>query len=213
MVQLLWALGLLLALGYGFLCLDGPVTVHRSAMKTGSTLSLAAISFLEGNDNMLTLALLLGASGDFFLSLTHEQGFLPGLASFFLGHVVYSSMLMSISSGPSGAMWLVFVALVAVSIGLLSAMWPVLGDLRIPVIAYVGVSTTLGVLALGVSSTMVMMGLLMFIISDVILAFWLFLLPEGHKLRPLFSASVWTLYWSGQATILAGFLELQNVSR
>lgn len=211
MTLLIWIIGAVLATVYGTILRDASVSPLRSGVKTGATLALLALALLGGGPWVLALALALGATGDYFLSRPHDQGFLPGLISFALGHGAYVALLLPVSDGPMGMGWVVFAGLVCISVMLSMHLWPVLGPLRLPVMGYVLLSLTLGALALGVPSWTICTGVLLFITSDVLLAIWLFLLPPDHTIRAPVSAAVWAFYWVGQALILVGFLALAGV--
>jgi len=86
------------------------------------------------------LALLLCVAGDLLLML--RRGFLPGLASFLLGHLAYVlafSALLLPRSWP--AIW----AAPPLAASIAVALWlsPHLGRLRVPVVAYIAVITVM----------------------------------------------------------------------
>ena len=92
--------------------------------------------------------LVLGAIGD--VALLSEHGFLAGLGAFLLGHLAYVVAVGSYlppSAWPHAAGVYALVPLV-VGLGVLAWLWPKLGSLRIPVIAYVAVITTMVIGAL-----------------------------------------------------------------
>ena len=83
--------------------------------------------------------LVLGAIGD--VALLSAHGFLAGLGSFLLGHLAYAVAVGSYlpprtwphEAGAYGVIPIV------VGLGVLAWLWPKLGSLRVPVIAYVAV--------------------------------------------------------------------------
>jgi len=191
-----------LALAYGAVWTLRPVSWARSAIKTGSTVLLALAAAWHGLP-ILAMALGLGAVGDFFLSRDPKSGFLPGLAAFALGHAIYIAVLWPLAGSVPVVPVLV---LASVSAVLLVRLWPVLGDLRLPVAIYAGLSVALGALALALPDAAVWItaGALAFIASDIVLAIELFLLPPESRWKPLFARGLWALYWLGQAAILWG---------
>ena len=83
--------------------------------------------------------LVLGAIGD--VALLSEHGFLAGLGAFLLGHLAYVVAVGSYlppSAWPHAAGVYALIPIV-VGLGVLAWLWPKLGSLRIPVIAYVAV--------------------------------------------------------------------------
>ena len=94
--------------------------------------------------------LVLGAIGDACLLSAGKRWFLAGLVAFLLGHLAYVAGIAMIE--PAGrwcgdAGWL---AVVPVGAGLaaLAALWPRLGSLRLPVIAYVATISMMVVAAI-----------------------------------------------------------------
>lgn len=78
--------------------------------------------------------------------------------------------------------------------------------LRWSVRGYVGVITAMGIVALGQSAPHILAGAGLFILSDVLLALALFVVPE-HSWRWIFAIPLWAAYWPGQFLILQGALE------
>ncbi|MBF9059400.1 lysoplasmalogenase [Rhodobacterales bacterium HKCCSP123] len=193
-----------LALAYGAVWTLRPVSPARSVIKTGSTALLALAGLWAGVPG-IALALALGAIGDWFLSRPREVGFLPGLGSFALGHGVYLRVLWPLA-GPPGL--LASLVLSGVALALISALWSRLGALRGPVAAYAALSVALGLVALGMPAGLLPLGLLAFILSDIVLAVALFLLPPSHPAQPVLSRLLWVLYWGGQAAILLGAIRV-----
>ena len=204
MIRALLVPAALLALSYGAVWTLRPVSWTRSAIKTGATALLALAALWAGLPG-LALALALGAVGDWFLSRPHATGFLPGLVAFALGHVVYLGVLWPLA-GPPGLV--PSAILFAVALALMLSLWPRLGPLRLPVTAYAALSVALGLVALGLPVGALALGLLAFILSDIVLAVALFLLPEGHRAQPVLSRFLWALYWGGQAAILIGAIDV-----
>ena len=92
--------------------------------------------------------LVLGAIGD--VALLSEHGFLAGLGAFLLGHLAYVVAVGSYlppSAWPHAAGAYALVPIV-VGLGVLAWLWPKLGSLRIPVIAYVAVILAMVIAAL-----------------------------------------------------------------
>jgi uncharacterized membrane protein YhhN len=97
--------------------------------------------------------LVLGAIGD--VALLSPHGFLAGLGAFLLGHLAYA---VAVGTYLSPRTWLhaaggYAIVPVVVGLGVLAWLWPKLGSLRIPVIAYVAVILTMVVSAIAFMRT------------------------------------------------------------
>ncbi len=145
-------------------------------------------------------ALVFSLLGDVFLMLPSDQ-FVPGLASFLLGHIAYVVGL-NINGGSLGALALaaVAVAIVDVFVGrpILWAVWR--GDdpsLRAPVWAYLFVINAMVVSALATGRPLAIGGAALFFASDATIA-W------NRFLRPLRWAPVFIMvtYHLGQAGLV-----------
>lgn len=141
------------------------------------------------------VALLLCFAGDLLLML--RRGFLPGLASFLLGHVAYVlafSALLLPRSWP--AVWAVPPLLVSA----VAAAWlsPHLGRLRVPVLAYITVITVMvwgaaAVTAAGRGPWFLAVGAVLFYLSDLAVA-------RDRLVVKRFASRAWGLpaYYLGQ---------------
>ena len=94
------------------------------------------------------VGLILGALGD--VALLSEHGFLAGLGSFLLGHLAY---VVAVGTTLPPHAWLGSAGLFALlpivaGLAALTYLWPKLGKLRIPVIAYVAVIIAMVVAAI-----------------------------------------------------------------
>ncbi len=215
MYLVLWGSAALLAVAYGFHYTFQPPSLWRSLVKTTATALLAVLSFAFSGPHFLTVALLFGACGDAFLSLKRSQGFLPGLIAFLLGHLCFVGLFLQSGAGMeiyADEVWriIVLALLIAVSVLLSIQLHPHLGAMRIPVYCYQFVILAMGfsVLLLPGSWPLCLgiIGALMFIASDSILSFELFIFSEGQSLKRLTSPLLWCLYWGGQTLITLAFL-------
>ncbi|HET9988364.1 MAG TPA: lysoplasmalogenase [Kofleriaceae bacterium] len=92
--------------------------------------------------------LVLGALGD--VALLSAHGFLAGLGSFLLGHLAYAvavGQYLPLRTWPHAAGPYAVIPIV-VGLGVLAWLWPKLGSLRLPVIAYVAVILAMVVAAI-----------------------------------------------------------------
>lgn len=145
--------------------------------------------------------LVLSLMGDLLLEIGPEQ-FLPGLFAFLLAHVAYAAAYLSVTRIPSILRGLPFL-LLAVGAGVF--LWPGLGGLAWPVMAYIAVICTMtwrSVAMLGARGLdprdqwAALAGALMFAASDLLLAIRLFVQPV-----PGSGYAVMLLYWAGQLCI------------
>jgi uncharacterized membrane protein YhhN len=109
----------------------------------------------------ILIGLVLGAIGD--LALLFERGFLPGLVAFLLGHLAYV-----VAFPPTAPLWIGPPALAGVVA--LAWLWPHLGKLRVPVIAYVGAIVAMVAGALATDNRILWVGALAFFASDLSVA-------------------------------------------
>jgi uncharacterized membrane protein YhhN len=133
--------------------------------------------------------LVLSAAGDAFLLSEARRAFLAGLSAFLLAHLAYAAAFAPVSR-PGMAMLAVVAAATA---GALAWLWPRLGSLRLPVIAYACAIGLMLWLASGVGRTGVRAGALLFWLSDLLVARRRFGPPS-----PLDRPAGWTLYFAGQ---------------
>ncbi len=100
----------------------------------------------------IVAGLALGVVGDIALLGDSKRAFLVGLTAFLLGHVAY---VVACAAVESPQYWLAdawFAAALPVAVGAIALvkLWPRLGSLRVPVIAYVIVIVTMVIGALAV---------------------------------------------------------------
>ncbi|NOY27896.1 MAG: lysoplasmalogenase [Oligoflexia bacterium] len=148
---------------------------------------------------LVALGLVLSGVGDLLLELHHGL-FLLGLLSFLLAHLAYSLAFLLRAPGIALRRGLV---MMAYGVAAFLVLRPGLGDMAIPVAAYVSVICTMGWRALAMfgqvpwaAASLAVGGALSFILSDTILATNRFVLP-------LVSAPwlVMATYWAGQIGI------------
>lgn len=205
-VALLLALaGAALALVYGAALVIADASLTRSLVKTLSVVCLALAGQVGGAPGLMTAGLALGALGDWFLSRPGQAAFLAGMGAFGLGHLAYAALFLSAGAGWPGFAACGLLALLALS----TEVWlqPGAGRLGWPVRAYVAIITLMGLTALGLPDAWLLkLGVLLFVLSDMLLAAGLFALPSAP--RPTLGRAVWAAYWGGQALILLGSLGL-----
>ncbi|MEM7302374.1 MAG: lysoplasmalogenase family protein [Pseudomonadota bacterium] len=174
-----------------------------------------------GGPFLLVGALACGAVGDVCLSRNGDGSFLAGLGAFLLGHLMYAALFLNIGLGVealTAEIWRILAALALVLTGVVvfRVSAPNLGTLKNPFALYVCVSVVVGVCALLLPTTwpliVALIGSLLFISSDVILAFELFVLKPNSPARAITSRGLWFLYWGGQMFIAVAVLKAGDVS-
>lgn len=115
-----------------------------------------------------------------------------------------------LSRPPAGAgavRRLIAIVVAAYTASMLIWLWPNLGDMRIPVLAYICVITGMGVMSLlaGFRSWVVPAGALLFMLSDSLIAVGKFKHPISYG-----DYLIWCTYYVGQVCITMGFLRYRE---
>jgi uncharacterized membrane protein YhhN len=181
----------------------------RSLIKT-SAVACLAIASLVGGPVLLTVALAFCALGDLCLSRDGDRAFMLGIAAFACGHLAYIALFLSapdgvLSQAVSGSRMVVTVGLIITGVLMARVLALRAGDLRIPVLLYIPIILGMGVAALTLPMPLVLLSATAFIVSDLILAAEVFLLPEGHKARRIAPYLIWLLYWGAQVGFFGAF--------
>jgi uncharacterized membrane protein YhhN len=165
----------------------------RAVGKIGASLAFVALAAglgVEGAFERGILAgLVLSLAGDALLLSARRPAFLAGLAAFLLAHLAYAAAFSGVSRPSPWAGLLVLVATAAA----LRWLWPTLGGMRVPVVAYCCAIAAMLWLALGVERAEVRAGALLFYLSDLTVARDRFVRPGmANRLVGL------PLYYAGQ---------------
>lgn len=191
---------------------DRQPSLRRSFVKTAATALLAMLAFIEGGPVLLVAALALSAAGDAFLAQDGERAFLAGLASFLAAHIAYVVLFLLAGSGLetlAASSWRVVLGALAIAaaIFLLRQLLPAVGrQMRLPVTLYTIAILAMLLAAATVAAPIIVMGALLFVISDTLLAIGRFLLAPQSPYRPRLGKAVWVSYYLAQVSILLGFL-------
>ncbi len=121
-------------------------------------------------DTWVLLALVLCLAGDVLLAL--PSGLAAGLGCFLVGHLAYAAAFSTLVPLPAWP-WPVAFAMAVPSTAAAVWLWPHLGRMRIPVLAYIAVITAMAWGALSVARRapwMVPTGALLFYLSDLAVA-------------------------------------------
>lgn len=208
--DVLSGLSILAAAVYGFALLTKPSSGPRTVIKAATVACIGGVSLVLGGPWMLTAALLLSAVGDAFLAGDAERWLPFGLGAFLLAHLFYVALFAMGGGGlsvlPHEPLRLIAAVLtVAAAALILNYLWRALGRMLVPVALYVVVITCMTVMAftLPASRSAAMIGAVLFMASDAILAVRLFRAGGPNMTADL---AVWWFYWAAQALIGRAFL-------
>jgi uncharacterized membrane protein YhhN len=154
----------------------------------------------------LLVALVFSAAGDILLEFNL---FIVGLAAFLLAQLTYASVFVRFWQGLQ-TRWPASLLLIGYIFGMAYLLVPTLGDLQIPVIAYLIAISFMGLLAIhsSVHFLWAVLGALVFISSDSLIAIDKFIRPI-----PLRSYWIMITYYAAQVMIIHGLLELRRPNR
>ena len=206
------------AIFYGFELSDREPALLKSAVKTASTTILMFGSIFLDVPILLTTALMVGAAGDFFISLKQERGFLQSLVAFAIVQILITILFLQYSAGFAilitdfyrlAGVILLCIAGVWVTL----KMWPHLEGFRWPVLSYTCTVVFMGAVALTLPATwpmyLAIMGAGLFVLSDALIGIGDFVLTSNHKLARRIGLTTWFSYYGAFALLLAAF-SLQN---
>ena len=178
---------------YPFVCLVKAVPIYSLAV-----LAFLNIAGLRGK--LIGLGLVFSGVGDIVLELEGASIFALGLGAFLVAHLFYiAAFTKGIQfKGPRG-----MVAATIMVYGCLIGfvMIPNLGNMLLPVVAYLVVIVAMGVLAAlsGVNHWLVVAGACLFIASDSLIAVNRFMAPVPHS-----SLLIMVTYYPAQLLITTG---------
>ena len=175
-----------------------------------SPLALIALRQLTGSDRLLLAgALLLSTLGDVFLGLRGEQWFVYGLGSFLIAHVFYIALFVRQWPRPlaAPARRVVAALLIVFAAAVFAGLWPHLGDMKLPVMAYMCALTGMALTAALAEfrAWWVVAGAALFMLSDAMIAVGKFLSP-----LPYSDYVIWATYYAAQLCIALGFIREQR---
>lgn len=160
----------------------------------------------DGDGLILGASLVFSSTGDVLLDLDPQRLFVFGLGSFLIAHLLHIVLFLRHLPGPlklnTGQITLI-IFLPVCSAGMVVWLLPGLGDLTIPVVAYICVITAMCLTAVlaRISNLWVIAGALLFFLSDSLIGVGKF---KTHV--PYSNHLVWLTYYTGQLLIVAGFL-------
>lgn len=168
-------------------------------------LMFACIQYSKGKPRLLLLATLaFSAAGDILLSLTFQNSFLFGLGAFLVAQIFYQIQLWPRRN------WQKWKGLPLLVIGcfagiMLYLLLPNLDKMQLPVIGYMLVISLMAASAVMAvtDSKRVMYGAMIFLISDALIAWNLFLQPIPYR-----SYLVMITYYLAQFLLICGILSM-----
>jgi uncharacterized membrane protein YhhN len=172
MTPLAWslvvAIGLLVA---GHLAAEARgAAVPRTLTKIAASLGFVLLALVLGVEGPFERGILAGLSlsvaGDALLLSARRPAFLSGLVAFFLAHLAYA-VAFARAGRPDAWVALPIAAATAL---VLRWLWPRLGTMRAPVVAYCLAISVMLWLALGVDRTEIRLGAALFFASDLLVA-------------------------------------------
>lgn len=151
---------------------------------------------------LFSLGLAMSFLGDLFLLFS--TGFIEGLSSFLLAHILY---ILTFRQYYQKTRLTYIPCIIVFIISLFSFLYPHLGTMKIPVLLY---AITIGAMlyfALGTKQKWLIIGALLFVLSDSILAINIF-----HTHSTISSLSVMIFYVLAQYCLTQGMIDKQNIS-
>lgn len=217
-----WAAAVLVAIGYGVFLAAAAWRLPAGAVLTGQfwaqpvakasmavLLAVAALSHpIARERRWLIAALLLSATGDFFLAIPWwPPAFVCGLGSFLLAHLCFLGALLPLcprGAGNAAPARLLLIAVVAAGfVGMLTRFWPALiaQNLTVPVVLYMAVLAAMVSAALlaRLPTVWTAVGALLFAVSDGMIGVGQFVFKSQALELP-----IWWVYAASMVLITAG---------
>ncbi len=165
--------------------------------------SLAILAFMIINGlrgKLIGIGLIFSGVGDIVLELGNESLFTLGLGAFLVAHLFYIAAFTK-DLQYKGPRSLITAAILAYGCLIGFVMIPNLGNMLVPVVAYLAVIVVMGVVAAlgGVNHWLVVVGACLFIASDSLIAVNRFIAPVPNS-----SFLIMATYYPAQLLITAG---------
>ena len=155
---------------------------------------------------LLFFGFFLSGLGDIFLEFPSKNFFMAGMGFFTMAHLFYISVFLGRPTLNLGR-GMALVLILAYSLGFGIFLFPKLGDMMLPICLYLGVISIMGISAcLGRHNhPLVILGASLFIISDSIIAYTLFV-------SPVYLSSLWvmTTYYLAQLLLALGCMKMSS---
>lgn len=211
-----WALATLggaAGVAYGIYFLRRPPSLVRALVKTLFMGATAAALMSAHAPFPLVFAIICSALGDFFLAFKSKWTLPLGIAAFLLAQLAYVLIFTAIwffsgDNSPLTPRYIAMGAVIVTAIVFLVWMAPKLGWMALAVVPYALAITGMGVAAMWLpwAGWPAIVGALLFLSSDFVLAAELFRLPPDA--RQITAPVVWWTYAAAQALIVWGVIDL-----
>ncbi|MEZ5957082.1 MAG: lysoplasmalogenase [Hyphomonadaceae bacterium] len=220
-LRALLVLSAILAIAYGAygssLYEGAPPYVVGTIFKASSIVILGLVA-LMARSRLLAAGLLFGALGDALLAWRPET-FLCGSLAFLIGHLFYITLFLRSGVGLRGVQrepvrLVAMLAIVAAAFVSTSALVPSDSEIFVAMAIYTVVLTlmTMSSFTLPWGRRVVMIGAVLFFISDGFVAWKMFHHDPDPTLAYWRSFAGWMIYWAGQAAICFGALGLHKAA-
>lgn len=170
--------------------------ILRAAAKVGASLGFVALALSRGGGGryagLVLAGLALSLLGDAALLSSRRGWFLGGLAAFLLAHLCFAGAFLSSGAPPA---WAVLPAAAVVGAAL-AWLWPRLGGMRGPVVAYALAIGAMALTAQGAPRPEARLGAVLFLASDLFVARERFV-----RSQPVNRLAGLPLYYAGQILI------------
>lgn len=209
------ALSAAAAAAYGFYFLRREPTLLRTAVKTIFMGAAAGALVSADAPFPLVAAIAFSALGDFFLAFKSKWTLPFGILAFLVAQLIYVVIFTAIwffsgDNSPLLPRYIAMGATIVTALAFLVWMAPKLGWMALGVVPYAIAITGMGVAAMWLPwvGWPAMLGALLFLTSDFVLATELFRLPADAPVRRITAPVVWWTYVAAQALIIFGVVNL-----
>ncbi len=211
----LMALSAASAVAYGLYFLQRAPTFVRAVVKTTFMAAAAGALITIGAPFPLVAAIVFSALGDLFLACKSKWTLPFGILAFLLAQLAYVLIFTAIwffsgDNSPLLPRYIAMGAVILTAIAFLVWMGPKLGWMALGVVPYAIAITGMGVAAMWLPwvGWPAMLGALLFLTSDFVLAAELFRLPADAPVRRITAPVVWWTYAAAQGLIIWGVINL-----
>ena len=198
---------------YGLFFLDQPPSFARALIKTAFMAALAGAFLLAHAHPLLVLALGAAALGDFFLAFDKKWILPLGILSFLIAQLAYliiffALWMLSADNAPLWPRYGAMAMILAATLGFLVWMAPKLGWMALGVVPYAIAIAAMACMAMWLpwAGWPAMLGVVLFLVSDFVLAAELFRLSPDAPIRRITRPVVWWAYAGAQMLIVWGIV-------
>ncbi|PIB24496.1 hypothetical protein BFP76_04645 [Amylibacter kogurei] len=192
----------------------------KTLTKTSSILLLFVFAVLTKSPILFIIGLGLCAAGDYLLSRDGDKNFMLGVGAFALGHLFYAALflthplpLFDIIGDGLGRQFLAAIIAIGALMGMI--LWSRTGELQFPVTIYVIIICIMGITSLkflGLDRATIVLGVGLFMASDIILALEKFVLRDHSIWRSFTPFVVWATYWGAQFFLTFGVIYAYRIA-